>query len=114
VARAGGAAANAGVQIHEIGQAGVFTAGRAARRRQAAQLSDLSSTTLVEIENTHNRAGGVVPQAEVLRVCAVARELGLATFLDGAAVGTPAPPAAWRCTSWLRRSISWPSPSARG
>ena len=37
------------------------------------------------MENTHNRAGGVVvPQAEVLRICAVARELGLATFLDGA------------------------------
>jgi threonine aldolase len=43
------------------------------------------TTTLVEVENTHNRAGGVVvPQAEVLRICAVARELGLASFLDGA------------------------------
>ncbi len=39
----------------------------------------------MEIENTHNRAGGiVVPQAQVLSVCAAARELGLATFLDGA------------------------------
>jgi len=37
------------------------------------------------VENTHNRAGGVVvPQADVERICAVARELGLATFLDGA------------------------------
>jgi threonine aldolase len=43
------------------------------------------TTTLVTIENTHNRAGGVVvPQATVLSVCAVARELGMATFLDGA------------------------------
>ena len=43
------------------------------------------TTTLVEVENTHNRAGGVVvPQPEVQRICAVARELGLATFLDGA------------------------------
>jgi len=43
------------------------------------------TTTLVEVENTHNRAGGVVvPQADVLRICTVARELGLATFLDGA------------------------------
>ena len=41
--------------------------------------------TLVEVENTHNRAGGVVvPQAEVLRICAAAREHGLASFLDGA------------------------------
>jgi hypothetical protein len=44
------------------------------------------AATLVEVENTHNRAGGVVvPQADVLRICALARELGLATiFLDGA------------------------------
>ena len=43
------------------------------------------TTTLVEVENRHHRAGGVVvQQAEVLRICAVARELGLATFLDRA------------------------------
>ena len=42
-------------------------------------------TTLVEIENTHNRAGGVVfPQDEAVRICAAARERGIATFLDGA------------------------------
>jgi threonine aldolase len=42
-------------------------------------------TTLVEIENTHNRSGGIVlPQDLVERVCAAAREHGLATFLDGA------------------------------
>jgi hypothetical protein len=39
----------------------------------------------VQVENTHNRAGGVVvPQAQVQRMCAAARELGLACFLDGA------------------------------
>lgn len=43
------------------------------------------STTLVEIENTHNRAGGVIfPQDEAVRVCAVARGRGITTFLDGA------------------------------
>jgi threonine aldolase len=43
------------------------------------------ATTLVEVENTHNRAGGVVvPQDEVQRICAAAHELGMATFLDGA------------------------------
>ena len=42
-------------------------------------------STLVEIENTHNRSGGIVfPQDEVVRICALARKRGLASFLDGA------------------------------
>jgi threonine aldolase len=42
-------------------------------------------TTLVEIENPHNRMGGVIfPQAEAERVCAAAREHAVATYLDGA------------------------------
>jgi len=82
---AGGAAANAGVQIHEIGQGGVFTAEELRAATKPRQFSIYPTTTLVEIENTHNRAGGVVvPQSEVTRICTVARELDLATFLDGA------------------------------
>jgi len=82
---AGGAAANAGVQIHEIGQGGVFTADELRAATKPRNFAIFPTTTLVEIENTHNRAGGVVvPQTLVLDVCAVARELGLATFLDGA------------------------------
>ena len=81
----GGAAANAGVQIHEIGQGGVFTAEDLRAATKPRNFAIFPTTTLVEIENTHNRAGGVVvPQPEVLRICEVARELGLATFLDGA------------------------------
>jgi threonine aldolase len=81
----GGAAANAGVQIHEIGQGGVFNADELRAAIKPRNFAIFPTTTLVEVENTHNRAGGVVvPQAEVLRICAVARELGLATFLDGA------------------------------
>jgi threonine aldolase len=81
----GGAAANAGVQIHEIGDAGVFSADELRAAAKPRNFPIFPTTTLVEIENTHNRAGGVVvPQAEVLRICAVASELGLATFLDGA------------------------------
>jgi threonine aldolase len=39
----------------------------------------------VAIENTHNRGGGVVfPQTEAVVICALARELGLASYLDGA------------------------------
>ncbi len=81
----GGAAANAGVQIHEIGHGGVFTAEQLRAACKPRNFAIFPTTTLVEVENTHNRAGGVVvPQDEVLRICAVARELGLATFLDGA------------------------------
>lgn len=82
---AGGAAANAGVQIHEIGQGGCFTAEELRAATKPRNFAIFPTTTLVQVENTHNRAGGVVvPQAEVLRIAAVARELGLATFLDGA------------------------------
>jgi threonine aldolase len=81
----GGAAANAGVQIHEIGQGGLFSADELRAAVKPRHIAIFPTTALVEVENTHNRAGGiVVPQAEVLRICAVARELGLATFLDGA------------------------------
>lgn len=82
---AGGAAANAGVQIHEIGQGGVFTAEELRHATKPRNFPIFPMTTLVQVENTHNRAGGVVfPQPEVLRICAVARELGMARFLDGA------------------------------
>jgi threonine aldolase len=81
----GGAAANAGVQVYEIGQGGLFTADELRAATKPRNFPIFPTTTLVEIENTHNRAGGiVVPQDEVQRICAVARELGLATFLDGA------------------------------
>jgi threonine aldolase len=81
----GGAAANAGVQIHEIGQGGFFSADELRAATKPRNFAIFPTTTLVEVENTHNRAGGVVvPQAVVLDICAVARELGLATFLDGA------------------------------
>jgi len=81
----GGSAANAGVQFTEIGARGVFTAEEflAARKPRGHVL--YPPTTLVEIENTHNRAGGVIfPQDEAERICAAAREHGVATYLDGA------------------------------
>ena len=81
----GGGGANAGVQFTEIGSRGVFTADdvRAARVPRGHIITP--PTTLVEIENTHNRSGGVVfPHAEAERVGAAARDLGMATYLDGA------------------------------
>ena len=81
----GGAAANAGVQVVEVGHDGLFTADDLRAATKPRNLPIFPTTTLVTIENTHNRAGGVVvPQQDVLRVCGVARELGMKTFLDGA------------------------------
>ncbi|UCE31204.1 MAG: aminotransferase class I/II-fold pyridoxal phosphate-dependent enzyme [Burkholderiales bacterium] len=81
----GGSAANAGVQLHEIGQGGVFTAEEVQAAIKPRDLPVFPPTTLVEIENTHNRCGGIVfPQDEAVKICALARARGLATFLDGA------------------------------
>ena len=81
----GGAAANAGVQIVEVGQGGLYTAEDLEAAIKPAGLPVFAPTTLVQVENTHNRGGGLVfPQGEVARICAAARERGLACFLDGA------------------------------
>ena len=81
----GGSAANAGVQLTEIGRRGVFTAEEFLAAIKPRDHPIYPPTTLVEIENTHNRAGGIVfPQHEVVAICAAARELGIATYLDGA------------------------------
>ncbi|MEO8080451.1 MAG: GntG family PLP-dependent aldolase [Caldimonas sp.] len=81
----GGAAANAGVQLCEIGGGGVFSADDVRAAIKPRGLPVFPPTTLLEIENTHNRAGGVVfPHDELLRCCTAARDAGLATFLDGA------------------------------
>ena len=82
---AGASAANAGVQLVEVGQGGLFSADEFEAAIKPAGLPVFPPTTLVEIENTHNRGGGVVfPQAEVERICARARERGLSSYLDGA------------------------------
>ena len=81
----GAGAANAGVQFTDIGARGTFTRDEflAARKPRGHLL--YPPTSLVEIENTHNRAGGVVfPQDEAERIGAAAREHGVGTYLDGA------------------------------
>ena len=81
----GGSAANSGVQFTEIGARGTFDAADVHAACKARGHPIYPPTTLLEIENTHNRSGGIVfPQDAVERACAAARELGLATFLDGA------------------------------
>ena len=81
----GAAAANSGVQFTVVGRGGLFTAAdlRAACKPPGHII--FPPTTLVAVENTHNRGGGVVfPQADAEAICAAARELGVATYLDGA------------------------------
>jgi threonine aldolase len=81
----GAAAANSGVQFTVVGQGGLFTAADLRAACKPPGHIVFPPTTLVAIENTHNRGGGVVfPQAEVVAICETARELGLASYLDGA------------------------------
>ena len=81
----GAGAANAGVQFTEIGARGTFTFDEFLAARKPAGHVIYPPTTLVEIENTQNRAGGVIfPQDEVERVCSAARQHGVSSFLDGA------------------------------
>jgi threonine aldolase len=81
----GGAGANAGVQLTEIGSRGVFTAEEFLASRHPRGHMLLPPTTVVEVENTHNRSGGVVfPQDEARRICVAAREQDVASYLDGA------------------------------
>src|SRR3954471_19265528 len=80
----GAGAALAGVQFAQAGAGGLFDA-----RELASAVKPRADyhprTSLVCLENTHNRAGGrVFPQAEAEAVVQRARELGLAAHLDGA------------------------------
>jgi threonine aldolase len=81
----GGGAANAGVQFTEIGAQGVFSVQEFLAARKPRGHISYPPTTLLEIENTHNRAGGVIfPFEDAQRVCDAAREHGVSTYLDGA------------------------------
>lgn len=80
----GAGAALAGVQFAQAGTGGLFDA-----RELSEAVKPLADyhprTSLVCLENTHNRAGGrVFPQASVSVIAQRARELGLALHLDGA------------------------------
>ena len=81
----GASAANAGVQFTEVGVRGRFSVDEFAAAVKPRGHIIYPPTTLVEIENTHNRAGGViVPPDEAAAVAEAARRLGIASFLDGA------------------------------
>jgi threonine aldolase len=81
----GGSAANSGVQFTEIGARGTFTVDDFLAARKPRGHAIYPPTTLLEIENTHNRSGGIVfPRSEVVALCEAARRHSVATFLDGA------------------------------
>jgi threonine aldolase len=82
---AGAGAANSGVQFAVVGRGGLFTAGDLRMAYKPPGHIVFPPTTLVAIENSHNRGGGVVfPQNDAVAICNAARELGMASYLDGA------------------------------
>ena len=82
---AGAGAANSGVQFSVVGRGGLFTATDLRMAYKPPGHIVFPPTTLVAIENTHNRGGGVVfPQNDAVAICDAARELGMASYLDGA------------------------------
>ena len=81
----GASAANAGVQFSVVGSGGLFDADDLETAFKPPGHVVFPPTTLVSLENTHNRGGGLVwSQAAVVEVCAAARRLGIASYLDGA------------------------------
>jgi threonine aldolase len=83
----GAAAANAGIGFTSIGSGGRFSADELAAAIKPAGHIVYPPSTLLVVENTHNRAGGIVwPRAELDAVIPVARGRGLATYCDGARI----------------------------
>lgn len=81
----GAAAANAGIQFTEAGTDGLFTTAQLESVMKPRGHLLFPPTTLVEVEDTHNRMGGLVwDLGELEAVAAVARERGAASYLDGA------------------------------
>lgn len=82
----GASAVLSGVQFAVAGAGGLYTAEEMIEAVKPKAYY-YPRTSLVCIENTHNRAGGrVFPQAEVVRIGSAARERGLAFHLDGARI----------------------------
>lgn len=82
---AGAAPANAGVQFGVAGRGGLFGADEVSAAFKPRDHMIFPPTTLVAVENTHNRGGGVVfPQSDADAICERAAGLGMKTYLDGA------------------------------
>jgi threonine aldolase len=80
----GAAPAWSGVQLKEVGRGGTFGAADVAAAIKPPAYY-FPRTSLVALENTHNRGGGrVFPQADVVAIVELARRERLAVHLDGA------------------------------
>jgi threonine aldolase len=81
----GAAAANAGVALTSVGSGGRFTADELAVAIKPRGHIVYPPSTLVVVENTHNRAGGITwDRARLEPVLDVARRHQLAAYCDGA------------------------------
>ncbi len=82
----GAAAAISGVQFTFVGGTdGRFTEADFSAACKPRDHLIYPPTTLVTVENTHNRAGGrIFPQADAAAICAAAARRGVASYLDGA------------------------------
>jgi threonine aldolase len=82
----GAGAALSGVQFAIAGSGGLFDADAMEERIQASAYWS-PRTSLVCVENTHNRAGGrVFPQRDAVAIAERARARGLTVHLDGARI----------------------------
>jgi threonine aldolase len=77
--------ANSGIGFNELGSDGTFTAEAFSAAVKPRNHMLFPPTTMVVIENTHTRAGGVVfPPDEAAAVAERARALDIRSYLDGA------------------------------
>ena len=84
---AGAGAALSGVQFTIAGRGGLFDAAALEACIQPPGPYWSARTSLVCVENTHNRAGGrVFSQADAIAIAAAGRKHGLAVHLDGARI----------------------------
>lgn len=68
------------------GQGGIFTPEQLRKALRPANIH-YPKTTLLCLENTHNRSGGrVLPQEQVMEIAEIAKEAGLRLNLDGARI----------------------------
>jgi threonine aldolase len=81
----GAAVANSGIGFTSIGSGGVFNADDLQAAIKPRDHMIYPPTTMMIVENTHNRAGGIVfPPADLIAVCELARSLEVSTYCDGA------------------------------
>ncbi|MBV71317.1 MAG: hypothetical protein CMH52_08200 [Myxococcales bacterium] len=102
----GAGAAIAGVQFTSVGHGGHFTA---AELRAAIKTTDAAGhvppSTLVSVENTHNRGGGLVMSIEQFaEITDVAREFNLGVHIDGARIFNAAAALGCGIHEWTERA----------